>query len=247
MGHQIAVATFAARHAALAAATPIRGLVIEDDDALRELLCSLLGALGIEARGVDREQGVDELLARRAVHVVDASKGGDARAGTGTPRLRMAPGNGLVLLTTRESSDADGPGPAGRDGGTPVKLPALEQLVGNLRRRLSLDAVPAAAGDQWTYDAARWKLIAPNGRSVQLSPAESQVIRCLFERGGEVAGRDELLTALNRPHLEAYSRNLDVTVSRLRKKVESLCRQKLPLTSARSRGYAFYAPAAIVS
>jgi DNA-binding response OmpR family regulator len=126
----------------------------------------------------------------------------------------------------------------------PINLQSIEPLVRDLHDRLVTQR--SAAADRWAYDAARWKLVAPNGRTVQLSLAESQLVRCLFQTQGEVASREDLLTALNRPHLEAYSRNLDVTVSRLRKKVEAQCRQRLPLTSARGRGYVFNAPAEVV-
>ncbi len=240
---QLATAThFPANPASPGDDAPICGLVIEDDQVLREWLCDLLGALGIGVQGVDREQGIEALVARQAVQVVDGARRSPMRPDT--PRLRVAPGHGLVLLTAQVAAT---PSRLGRHGGRQVELPAVDQILGHLGSRCHVDAPPADAGDRWTYDAARWRLTAPNGQSVQLSPAESQVIRCLFERKGEVAGRDELLTALNRPHLEAYSRNLDVTVSRLRKKVESWCRQKLPLTSARSRGYAFHAPVSILS
>lgn len=127
----------------------------------------------------------------------------------------------------------------------PINLQSIEPLVRDLHDRLV--AQRSGAADLWTYDAARWKLMAPNGRAVQLSLAESQLVRCLFQTQGEVASREDLLTALNRPHLEAYSRNLDVTVSRLRKKVESQCRLRLPLTSARGRGYVFNAPAEVAN
>lgn len=130
----------------------------------------------------------------------------------------------------------------------PINLRVLEPLVCDLYARLLASRSGSnPAADLWVYDAARWELVAPNGRSVQLSLAESQLIRCLFDGQGEVATREDLLTALNRPHLEAYSRNLDVTVSRLRKKVEAQCRLRLPLTSARGRGYVFNAPTEVLS
>jgi len=100
--------------------------------------------------------------------------------------------------------------------------------------------------DQWVCDTARWTLIAPNGRQAQLSLIESQVVRCLLSRCGEVVTREELLAVLHRPCLEAFRRNLDVTVSRLRKKVAASCEQKLPISSARGQGYAFYAPAVVI-
>lgn len=101
-------------------------------------------------------------------------------------------------------------------------------------------------GDQWVFDPVRWMLIGPNGRTAQLSLIESQIIRCLFARSGEVVTRQELLGALRRPDLDAYRRNLDVTVSRLRKKVAETCDVKLPICSARGQGYFFAAPATVV-
>jgi DNA-binding response OmpR family regulator len=123
----------------------------------------------------------------------------------------------------------------------PVDRQALESALCKLHERLALPGTDFVAATCWTFDTARWTLLAPNGRLAQLSLAEAQLIRCLFERQGEVASREDLLTALNRPHFEAYRRNLDVTVSRLRKKVESLCRVRLPLAAARGLGYAFNA------
>lgn len=129
----------------------------------------------------------------------------------------------------------------------PINLKTLEPFVCDLYERLvATRPGPLPETDLWAYDAARWKLMAPNGRTAQLSLAESQLIRCLFHLQGKVATREDLLTALNRPHLEAYSRNLDVTVSRLRKKIEAQCRQRLPLISARGRGYVFNAPAQVL-
>lgn len=100
--------------------------------------------------------------------------------------------------------------------------------------------------DGWGYDSARWQLIAPNGRKAQLSLIESQLVRCLFSRSGEVVTREELLEALHRPCLEAFRRNLDVTVSRLRKKVAASCEWQLPISSARGQGYVFSAPATVI-
>jgi DNA-binding response OmpR family regulator len=235
------------QHAVLRDDRPIRGLVIEDDEALREMLCSVLAALGIEARGVDREQGVDELTAWQAVGLIERRAGGAAASRRSVPRLCLAPGSGLVLFTTGDLSVGGGVRQQAESHAfMPIDLRAFEQLIGKLHRHLVSPTGMPLAANLWTYDAAHWKLVAPNGRMAQLSIAESRVIRCLFERKGDVTGRDTLLTALDRPHLEACSRNLDVTVSRLRKKVESLCQQKLPLTSVRSRGYAFNAPAEIV-
>lgn len=112
---------------------------------------------------------------------------------------------------------------------------------------LSLRADAAEGNDTWVFDPMRWELQPPNGCAVQLSPTQAQLIRCLFTCGAELVSRTDLLTALHRPYRDASSRNLDVTVSRLRKKVEQRCRCKLPLTSVHGRGYAFHAPARVLN
>ncbi len=122
----------------------------------------------------------------------------------------------------------------------------LNDLLHGLQRRLVAAEFRPAPIELWTYDQARWRLLAPNGREAQLSLAESQLIRCLFSRKREVVSREELLVALSRPQLESFRRNLDVTISRLRKKVEGLCGVRLPLASARGHGYVFNAAADVL-
>ncbi len=227
----------------------IRGLVIEDNDKLRSALCDVLSSVGIDAYGVDRAHGVDELLTRGVMDLEVKDVASNAGAYTDLlPRLRMAPGAGVVLFMTDAAERREGAASLQSDAVKTLNVQALEFILQNLYRSLggSPSGRPAPEDDSWTYDAERWTLNAPNGGAVQLTLPEAQIVRCLIVQRGQVTSREDLLNALNRPHLEAYSRNLDVTVSRLRKKVESLCRLKLPIISARGRGYVFSAPAAIV-
>ncbi|HEY1077092.1 MAG TPA: winged helix-turn-helix domain-containing protein [Fontimonas sp.] len=127
-----------------------------------------------------------------------------------------------------------------------VDAHVLNDLLHGLQRRLAASEFRPAPVELWSYDQARWRLLAPNGREAQLSLAESQLIRCLFSRKREVVSREELLVALSRPQLESFRRNLDVTISRLRKKVEMLCGMRLPLASARGHGYVFNAAAEVL-
>jgi len=220
----------------------LRGLVIDDDEHLRETLCSVLAAIGIEARGVDRQRGQEELGVQRlsvigaGAAMISGPNGGDAK------QLDSTMTTGMVLLMTGDATRPDGVAP---DEGSCVVMPvdrqALESALCRLHERLAPPDTDSAGSACWTFDTARWTLLAPNGRTAQLSLAEAQLVRCLFERQGEVASREDLLTALNRPQMESFRRNLDVTVSRLRKKVESLCRVRLPLAAARGQGYAFNA------
>lgn len=97
------------------------------------------------------------------------------------------------------------------------------------------DAAPGA----WICDAARWTLTAPDGQALSLTLAEHQLFLCLLGRCGQVVERKELLEALGRRNLKVASRNLDMIVSRLRRKVERACCEALPLRSVRGVGYVF--------
>lgn len=198
----------------------MRGLVIDDNESMRILLSRMLAAIGFDVQSISSSEGLQKLA------------GGDS-----TPaRLNLPQGAGLILFGGGAHSN---------------RQYAQELIMRNLERHLR-SLAPVNPGfnvegeERWTYDAARWTLIAPAGFRAQLSLAESQVVRCLLSRCGIVTTRDELLTALSRPHEESERRNLDVTISRLRKKIEVLCRRKLPLSSARGRGYIFNASAVVI-
>src|SRR3546814_11196784 len=94
-------------------------------------------------------------------------------------------------------------------------------VIRNLHRRLrgaARDLEPARPR-QWMFDAARWSITTPTGAIVTLSLAEYTVIAALLARPGDAVSRDDLLTALDRRDVRVYSRNLDLIVSRLRRKV----------------------------
>ncbi|MFS2054561.1 winged helix-turn-helix domain-containing protein, partial [Variovorax sp. CT11-76] len=102
-----------------------------------------------------------------------------------------------------------------------------------------------AAHVPWRYHYTTWLLLSPAGERVQLSNAEARLLQCLIEQPREVVDRGTLLAAMGRPGLEAYERNLDVTVSRLRRKAEQACGEKLPIVAVRGEGYSFQGDARI--
>lgn len=223
----------------------IRVLVIEDDDDLRDTLCRYLGAIGMTVHGVPSAEGLDEQLSKHPVDLVVCDVNLPGENGFSIiARLRLATKAGVIMLTARGLEEDRLLGLSlGADCYLvkPVNLRELEFVIRNLHRRVTeMPPTPEPAQQQtWLFNAALWTITAPNGQVAQLSMAESRCLGCLIARAGEVVTREELLQALGRPNLEAYSRNLDVTISRLRKKVESLCEMKLPVASARGMGYAF--------
>ena len=91
----------------------------------------------------------------------------------------------------------------------------------------------------WNLDVHSWLLTAPNGRSVDLSSAEYQILLSLLEVPGQTCSREDLNERLGKPHLGPDNRSLDVLVSRLRRKAENETSLPFPLRAARGAGYVF--------
>lgn len=227
------------------AAGDLRVLVIEDDDDLRDTVCRYLAGVGIKVYSLPSAEGLDEQLERFPVDIAICDVNLPTESGFSIlARLRLATRIGVVMTTARALEEDRLLGLSlGADCylTKPVNLRELEFVVRNLHRRLV--AAPAGAEatpkERWSLDSRRWSLTAPNGKSVQLTMAEARLVDSLLAQAGVVISREDILAALGRPNLEAYSRNLDVTVSRLRRRVEKVCDMKLPLSSARGTGYVF--------
>jgi len=234
-----------------------RVLVIEDDDDLRDTVVRYLRGVGMLVSGLESAEQLDAELARQDFDaaVCDVNLPGEDGFSV-LARLRARGSMRVVILTARGmlNDRLHGLG-LGADYYLvkPVNLRELEMVLHNLLQRSQeaqapapgILAPPAAeAGEAsvhapWRYQLTSWLLLSPNGERVQLSNAEARLLQCLIEQPREVVGRSTLLAAMGRPGLEAYERNLDVTVSRLRRKVEQASGEKLPVVAVRGEGYSF--------
>jgi len=236
-----------------------RVLVIEDDDDLRDTLLRYLRGVGMLARGLESAEALDAELERQDFDAVVCDVNLPGEDGFSVlARLRSRSAMRIVMLTARGMANdrLHGLG-LGADYYLvkPVNLRELEMVLHNLLQRshetqghgqgTREPAAHAHAVDEpaaqvpWRYQGTTWLLLSPAGQRVQLSNAEARLLQCLIERPREVVDRATLLAAMGRPGLEAYERNLDVTVSRLRRKAEQASGEKLPIVAVRGEGYSF--------
>ena len=124
-----------------------------------------------------------------------------------------------------------------------------------LAKRSSLDVIAAAChsvlrrldhvqrtvehATSWVLSASRWQLQMPNSASLTLTQTEAILLAALFEQAGQAISREALLLHLDKPETLSNLRNLDNTVSRLRRKVQTACGVELPVRSGYGRGYTF--------
>lgn len=228
----------------------INVIVVEDDEDVAEGLGTWLQEAGMQVRYAgDAESLYASLQAEPAdIVVLDINLPGESGFSVAA-RLRAFSRTGIIMLTARAREEDRLHGlTLGADHylTKPVNLLELETVIRNLYRRVVHSAaVQPAAGPEdtleegWCFDARRWVLTSPGGRTVRLSSAEYHFLSSLVSQPGEPVSREDVLNSLNRANLQDYSRNLDTTLFRLRRKVEDECQEPLPVRSVRGVGYVF--------
>lgn len=76
-------------------------------------------------------------------------------------------------------------------------------------------------------------------KSVELTAMETDALKALMDRRGEVVSRDDLLNQLKGIDSEIFSRSIDILISRLRVKLKTLTDKPLIFT-ARGKGYRYW-------
>lgn len=239
----------------------IQVIVVEDDEDLCDTLCRYLSRGQMQVRGALDAESLWPLLeaAPADVIVLDLNLPGESGF-SAIQRLRRSSSAGLIVLTARAFREDRLQGLSlGADHYLlkPVDLQVLETIIGNLARRVTAPALDGAgaANDpmgtvseadlRWELHRTHWQLLAPNRQGVLLSATEFHVLECLGAAPGHAFSRTQILDALGKPDIDVYRRNLDTTISRLRKRIEVDCDVALPIRAARGIGYAFVGQIAV--
>jgi two-component system, OmpR family, response regulator len=102
--------------------------------------------------------------------------------------------------------------------------------------------VPArrlACFEGWQADLDGCTLTAPDGERVELSAAETALLRIFAEAPGRVLSRARLLDLSSHDDLEPFDRAMDVRVSRLRKKLKEGTGSSAMIRTVYGAGYVF--------
>lgn len=225
----------------------LRVLVLDGDDEYRNALCAHLVSAEMIACGIRSGAALGDALRQGPFDVVlcNVDLPGESGLSVAT-RLRLVSSAGLILLAvSARREDLVTALSLGADHYLvrPDDFRELELTIRNLHRGLQGRAVPLRAGPApggaWVFDAMRWTLVAPEGHTVSVTLAEHAVLNNLLTRVGEVVTRTELLATLVHAAVGAGGRNVDMIISRLRRKVGRISNQRLPIISARGIGYVF--------
>lgn len=220
-------------------AAPLRVLVVEDHQALREVTVEALNAYGYRTQGVDSAEAVSELPAGAHFEVVlvDLKLPGEDGLSL-VARLRQTqPNIGIVILS---ASHADEERIAGYHSGADIYLakptaPAeLCAVIDALARRLALRNAPARS--EYRLELAASVLHAPGG-SISLRRVEVDVLYALAVAPERFLERWQLLECLGKP-VDLYGgAQLEVLLSRLRSRLRDLVAEGNPIRAERGKGY----------
>ena len=216
-------------------------LVVDDDARLRDLLAQFLGRNGYR---VTLAADAAEARARLAslsfdLLIVDVMMPGESGMEflAGLRRTDQVP---VLMLTARgESEDRIKGLEAGADDYLPKPFEPRELLLrlGAILRRATAPAAPAPVirFGEYSFDINRGEL-HQGSKPVALTSAETALLRTLARSPGATVSRADLLTATG----SGEGRAVDVTVTRLRRKIEKDPKSPRFLQTVWGEGYVLW-------
>ena len=221
-------------------------LIADDDIGFCELLGEYLKTQGFEVSAVHDGLAAIEAVERGGhdVLVLDVMmpKADGFRV---LERLRAHHRIPVVMLTARgEDIDRIVGLELGADDyvakpANPRELAARLRAVLRRTQPVSDDSAALRCGDLELQPAAR--SVQLDGRTIDVTGAEFDVLRALIEDAGEVVTKDELSLRALRRRIGVFDRSIDMHISRLRQKLGPHHDGSTRIRAIRNRGYLYVA------
>ena len=221
-------------------------LVIEDDREIRRLIADLLGREGYRVLMAEDGRSVDRLLARDMPDLLLLDLMLPGEDGLSICRRLRSRANIPILMVTAKGDAVDRV--IGLELGAddylvkPFDPRELLARVRALLRRASGLPVEARRR-QYRFSGLRIdidsrQLATAEGERVALTSAEFDLLACLVAHPRRVLSRDQLLDWTRGRVADAFDRTIDVTISRLRRKLDTAAPGTADLvTTVRNGGY----------
>jgi two-component system OmpR family response regulator len=218
-----------------------RILVVDDDADLRGLIADFLGQNGLDVRAAANAVEMDAALAAGPVDliVLDLMMPGEDGLSI-VRRLRGGDRPPIIMLSAMgEDTDRIVGLEVGADDylAKPCNPRELLARIRAVLRRGEAAIQPDPAGAMrrfgpWTLDVVERAVRRGDG-VVTLTDGEFRILSALLDRPRRVVSRDQLIEATRGSDSEVFDRAIDVTISRLRKKLGP----GDPIRTIRNEGY----------
>jgi two-component system response regulator PrrA len=198
-------------------------VIIEDEQRIRELVSRVLADRGYEVRASATAMDGLQSVVNTSPDVVILDMGLPDLDGSELLKMIRAVSDVPIIVATARGEDGEivGTLDAGADDYL-VKPFSVEQLEARVRavlRRATIKTTgePIRIGELMIDDAARE--VSLDGRRLQLSPKEFDLLCYLAERPDEVVSKQQLLAEVWRQPFGGSDKTVDVHLSWLRKKL----------------------------
>lgn len=223
-------------------------LIVEDDREIRALLADFLGREGYGVLAAEDGVAMDRILstARPDLVILDLMLPGED--GLSICRRLRARGGVPILMLTAKGDDVDRI--VGLEMGADDYLPKpfnprelLARIRAVLRRADGTLAEPAARNRRVAFagfvaDLDARSVAEADGPLLDLTSAEFELLACFLERPKRVLSRDQLLDWTRGRSADPFDRTIDVSISRLRRKLSAVSEEAaLLIKTVRNGGY----------
>jgi DNA-binding response OmpR family regulator len=232
-------------------AMPQRVLIVDDDDAIREMTGEYLQEHGYEiALAADGAQ-LREAFAKAAPDVVLLDLNLPGEDGLALTRWLRANHDVAIIMVTGAGEVVDRV--VGLEVGAddylakPFDLRELRaRLTSVLRRTRAPKQAPGGAAlarrvrvGRCQLDLDTHQLVDDQGVEQTLTGMEFDLLRVFVENANRVLSRDQLLSLTRNREWEPFDRSIDIRIARLRRKIETDPEKPAAIRTVRGAGYMF--------
>lgn len=224
-------------------------LVVDDDEAVRDVIEEYLGVHGFRTLGAADATQARDRMAHEAVDlaVVDINLPGEDGLSLTRYLREHFPTIGIVLLTSAGAVVDRVVGlEVGADDylGKPFDPRELLARIRSVLRRTSLVGRAELGAERvrighCVLDLTARRLHDGEGGEVALTPLEFDLLKALVERPGRVLSRDQILNLSGSRDWSPFDRSVDLRIMRLRRKVEPEPDHPRYIRTVRHGGYVF--------
>ena len=226
-------------------------LALDDDPAIRQLVCDYLSENELRVTAVANGKEFDATLARETIDLVVLDLRLQGEDGMQIARrLREASAIPILMLTGRadEADRVMGLELGADDYLTKPFSPRelLARIRALLRRARAQATVAEAIAQVRAYRFGSWelniglrKLKSAQGRAVDLTNGEFSLLAAFVSAPQRILSREQLLDLSRLHNAEVYDRSIDVQILRLRRKIEDDPANPRFIKTERGAGYLF--------
>lgn len=227
--------------------------LVEDDPEIRDLVCALLAREGLECAAFPDAASFWAAWAVRRPDLVilDLMMPGE----DGLSICRRLQGAVPVLIASARGEPMDRV--VGLEVGAddyiakpfePRELTArIRALLRRRDRSASRSLVRRLAFDGWRMDLASRALTDADGKTVELTAGEFDLLAAFVKRPQQILSRDDIMDVLKGRQADVFDRSIDIQVSRLRRKLGDHPREPRLIRTVRNAGYLFTADVQVAS